>query len=868
MNAIHLRTEYLDAPLGIDITEPRFYWHCEGGLRQSAYIIIAKRNDEIIWNSGKVESSAMTHIHYEGKPLQSRDRVEWSVKLWDERDEDGDWAESFFEMGLLQASDWSAKWISGSEKPKKHKRLPVDCFLKEFSCSKEIQKARLYITACGIYEAELNSVRVGDCFFTPGSTDYRKRVQYQTYDVTKLLQTENQLKIQLADGWYRGSLGTFAPTNVFGRVTKLLCQLELTFTDDTVQVIISGEDFRWSNDGPIRFADLKDGEIIDASCVPGYSGKARAVKETVVPTASNNVMVKEQESFTATVITSPSGKKILDFGQNIAGYIAFSALGTKGQKINLRFGETLDKDGEFTQKNFQVEKPVKEYTHLTKLLVATGNGSKIRGEMQLTPKQELSFSCSGKQDFYKTKFAFFGFRYVLVETDSGVDISNITAIAVYSDVEKTANFSCSNPKMNRLYENIVWSMKGNILDLPTDCPTRERLAWTGDAQVFFNTAVYLTNIAPLYRKFLADMRDNQFKNGKISAVVPYNGINIYDFTGESVGWSDASVLIPYRFWKAYGDTAILEENYEMMRAYAMFMIKNTGHRNRRAAKENPFNQYVYEKGHQLGEWLEPELYKDNIKAGKLALQTEVATAYLHYTMTLISQIAHELGHFEDEKLFVEYADGAKKAYDFLFVKQGIDTDRQAKLVRPLAFNLVEGANRSKLEERLVEAVKSFDFCVGTGFLSTALTLPVLTRAGQAEIAYKMLENEKSPSWLAEVNAGATTIWESWEGADAEASVASLNHYSPGAVGEWLFDTVAGIRINGENSFEIAPVPGGSLSFADCEYLSIYGRVSSRWEKSGEKFCLTVSIPPNTSAEILLPNGERTGVLAGEHSFVF
>ena len=298
MKATHLTTEYLMKPLGMDIPRPRFYWNCEGGIKQTAYQIIAKSGEETLWNSGKVASASMTHIAYEGRPLKSRERVYWSVKLWDENGVGGEISTSWFEMGLLEASDWKAKWISGNYQPKKNTRYPVDCFQKAFSAKKGIKKARLYITACGVYEATLNGRRVGEFILAPGSTDYRKRIQYQTYDVTGLIGEENTLDIQLADGWYRGSIGCFGQTNVFGRQTKLLCQLELTYADGNVQTICSDESFRWSNDGPIRFADLKDGEVVNAAMAPSYSGHAVVTEEKVTPTASNNVFPKEQEAFT------------------------------------------------------------------------------------------------------------------------------------------------------------------------------------------------------------------------------------------------------------------------------------------------------------------------------------------------------------------------------------------------------------------------------------------------------------------------------------------------------------------------------------------------------------------------------------------
>jgi len=427
-------------------------------------------------------------------------------------------------------------------------------------------------------------------------------------------------------------------------------------------------------------------------------------------------------------------------------------------------------------------------------------------------------------------------------------------------MEQTGVFECSNPDVNRFLENTRWSMKGNFLDVPTDCPTRERLGWTGDAQVFFDTGAYLMDVASFYRKWLRDLQDAQQKSGKAPAVVPYNGIaTMYDATGGSVGWADAIVLVPYRFWKRYGDEDVIREFYPMMRRYAQFMIDRTGHKNRKAAASDPNDAYVYEKGFHLGEWLEPEEFRDEVSAGTRQLRTEEATAYLHYSMTHLTEIAEELGEDADAALFAEYADGAKKAYNHLFVNDGtIDTDRQAKLVRPLALGLIDGEARDRVAQRLGLAAENRDYRIGTGFLSTPFVLPALTDSGRVDVAYRMLENTKAPSWLAEVKAGATTVWEDWEGKE------SHNHYSPGAVCQWLFDTVAGIRVDGENHFIVAPVPGGTLTSARATYLSPYGCVESAWTRVDDELRLTVTLPSNTTASVRLPGGVVHQIGPGAH----
>lgn len=360
MQAIHLQTEYLTEPLGLEIAVPRFYWNCEGGVTQTAYQIVAKRNEELLWDSGKVLSSRMTQIAYAGKPLRSRDRVEWSVTLWNENDRPGETAGSWFELGLLEPSDWTARWITGDYKPKKNVRYPVDCFRKSFSLSGQVRRARLYASARGVYDVAVNGKRIEDFILAPGMTNYRKRIQYQTYNVTTMLSAENTLELRLADGWYRGSCAAYGVTGVYGVQTSVIAQLEITLADGTVQTVCTDGTWNWSNDGPIRFADLKDGEIYDAARSPGFSGTAKTVKGGVNLAASNNVPVREKERFGAKLL----GNNVLDFGQNIAGYLEFSVRGKPGQIIKLVCGEVLDADGNVDLSGIQETRPARGWNQM------------------------------------------------------------------------------------------------------------------------------------------------------------------------------------------------------------------------------------------------------------------------------------------------------------------------------------------------------------------------------------------------------------------------------------------------------------------------------------------------------------------------
>ncbi|MBQ7737946.1 MAG: family 78 glycoside hydrolase catalytic domain [Oscillospiraceae bacterium] len=824
MRAIRLKTEYLRDALGIDLSHPRLMWNCEGGVRQTAYQIVTEN-----WDSGKVDSSSMQAVY--PKELRSRERVNWRVRLWDENGEPGEWSGAFFETGLLDKADWTAKWITGGYTPNKKERYPVDCFRKSFTVDKEVRRARLYITACGLYEAKLNGEKAGGFCLAPGHTDYRKRVQYQTYDVTNLLRPgENELTVQLADGWYRGSCGAWGITNQYGTETKLLCQLEYEYGGGLRETVISDGSWQWSNDGPIRFADNKDGEIVEAFRTPLYRGKAKETSHPVTPTASNNVPVTEHERFHPTITTAPNGKKLLDFGQNLAGYVAFTVNARVGQRMLWRFGEMLDGDGNLTLKNIQCV-----------------------GKKKTSPLQQINYICGEGRNEYKTTFAVFGFRFAEVETDVELLPEDIEAIAVYSDLRETGRFESSNELLNRFVEAAKWSTRSNSLDVPTDCPTRERHGWTGDAQIFFETASYLFDYAAFSRKYLRDVYDWQKRSGRLPQIAPYGGVDFYMWTlNGSVGWSDIGILLPYRFWKKYGDREIITQYYEPMKKYAAFMI-------RRISPDG-----VVRRGQSYGEWAEPADVKPNDWKDIVLPHSEVSTAYTACVLRCLAEIAGELQRPEDAAKYRAVSEKCKAAYQRAFGKD-LDTDRQALLVRPLAFELLNEEQAAYAKRRLLEALEHYGWRLGTGFLSTPLILDVLADV-DIEAAYRLLENEEMPGWLFMPRAGATTIWESWEGTEAQGGIASLNHYSKGAVIEWLFQTMCGIRMDGENHFVICPRPGGHFRFAKAGYDSVYGTVESGWERKDGKTVFSVTIPDNCTAEIRLPDGKTETVAAG--SFLF
>ena len=848
MKAINILTEYLKNPLGIECTKPRITWNLDEGVNQYAFSVIGKINDKEDFDSGIIQSSTM---HYDFlKEFNRRDRLEYVVRIYSSPLNYMDSEINFFEIGLY--SDFKGKWIKGDYKVNKNKRYPADYFHKNFE-SKNIVKARLYIAACGLYEASLNGKRIGDDYFAPGSTDYKKRIEYQTYDIKDYLKDGiNDLNIILGDGWYRGSNGAKGRRNTFGTTTKLIVQIELTNDIGETSYILSDKTFDWSNDGPIRFNDLRDGEIIDLNLSPSYNSKAKETSFKANLTSINPTLPKEMERFKPTkLIVTPKGSKVLEFPQNFSGYLSFKLNAKANDKVYLRLGELLDDKGEFTQDNIQCIRKGKR-----------------------TPLQEITVYLKDGVNEYKSKFFFGGFRYVLVDTNVDFKISDFTGIAIYNELRETAKFSCSNELINTFYHNSLWSLKSNSLSIPTDCPTRERMGWTGDSQVFFNSASYLTMYAAFIKKHLSDLYDRQWKSGRLAQIVPYSNEDWFMLTmNGSVGWADAGILIPYRFYLKYGDERILKEYYTRMKKYAHFMIKRCGkwggvyshplHLSRKNRK------YGVNKGQSYGEWAEPSDVKAFNWLDFASPHPEESTAYTSYVLDTMLKIMDILKENKDPdyELFKKYSLGTKSAYqEMVSTKRfSLDTDRQAKLVRPLYMKLLNESQEKYAKERLIKALENYNFRLGTGFLSTPFILETLVDIDK-RYAYKLLLNEEMPGWLFMAKNDTTTIWEGWEGPKSEKGISSLNHYSKGALTEWLMSSMLGIKVSGENEFRIKPIISDEVKFAKGEYDSIYGTIKSSFEIKDNEVVIKVSIPSNTKAKLILPNKEEKELSYGNYIF--
>ena len=830
MKVNNVTVEYLTNPIGIDIKSPRIRWTLEGIKHQSKYEI----SYSVIGKEEKVVEKVTNEMFYDfEESFNSRDFITFKIKVFDENNKSVTSDECSFKIGLLNKSDWSAKWIYGDYSVNKKERYPVDCFKKEFEV-KDISKGFLYITALGIYEAYLNNQKIGNALLTPGSTDPRKRVQYDTYDVSSLLKEgKNELVILLADGWYRGSIGAKGFTYVFGKNTKVMAQLELND-----QVVVTDESWSWSNDGPITFADLKDGEIFDFNKTPAFNGKVRIGtydKEITSSNSSHVIVISRNKP--SKEFDSKTNKHVYEFENNVAGNISLKLKGKQGSKIHLVLGEMLDENKEVTLRNVQCIRKGKR-----------------------TPLQEIVISLKEGINDYESKFFYGGFKYLEVLENNGVEVLEIRQLAISSEMKRVSTFECSNKLINIFYDNTVRSCRSNFVDIPTDCPTRERMGWTGDSQIIFDTASYLFDSGAFFRKHVKDIYDRQDKNGRLPQIAPYSAEDWFmGVMNGSVGWADAGVLIPYRMYLQYGDINTLKDNYDNMVRYAKFMIKRCGPakglyalyaKPLHLSKEN--KKYGVNTGQSYGEWAEPNDVKAFVWTDFAEPHPEESMAYTSYILSLMIEISKLVGKEENIPLFKEYSEGVKHAYQELVTKPRhyIDTNRQAKLVRPLYMNLLTEEQTKFAKDRLIKALDFYDWRLGTGFLSTPFILEVLEQINP-EYAYRLLENEKMPGWLYMAKENTGTIWEGWEGPKAQQGISSLNHYSKGAMVEWLYKSMLGIRVKGENHFELRPVVGGHVEFAKGSYQSVYGEIKSSWQKKENKVIYNFEIPSNCYADVYI-----------------
>lgn len=846
-NVMQLKCEYQTNPMGIDIENPRLSWQIASeklNVMQTAYEIRTayKKNDlntqnNIVWNSGKIESDQSVNVVYAGPKTPEKQRVWWQVRIWDQDNNASDWSEAaFWETGLVNSDLWLADWISLPNEKESKESLPVHYYRNEFNLDKEVESARLYASAKGLYEIYLNGEKVGDQLFTPGWTSYKNRIQYQTYDVTEILEKNNALGTMLGEGWYRGYIGFNGQRNYYGDKLALIVQLEIAYKDGSSETIVSDGSWKVST-GPILKSDIYNGELYDANLEkPGWNTVAYNAsnwENAMVMDFSKDVLVSPQgesikaieELVAVEKITTPKGELVYDLGQNMVGWARLKMYGQKGDVIRIIFAEVLDKEGNFYTANLRSAECTDTYV----------------------------FGKTGEV-IYEPTFTFHGFRFVKIEgLKEALPLENVIGVVIHSDMEQTGTFECNNELINQLQHNIQWGQKGNFLDVPTDCPQRdERLGWTGDAQAFSMTAAYNFDVAPFYTKWMKDVALDQSDNGRVPHVIP----DVLNGQGGATGWADAVAIIPWTVYKIYNDKRILEESYPAITKWIAYM------------KERAGEDYLWTGDSHFGDWLAYATTSSDYP-GATTEKDLLATAYFYYTTTLSAKMANILGKTSDEQYYIQMAGNIKDAFikEFVTPNGRLVSHTQTAYVIALSFDLIPENRVQKAADYLASDVEKFGHLT-TGFVGTPLLCHTLSAIGRDDLAYMLLNRKEYPSWLYPVTQGATTIWERWDGQKPDGTfqdvgMNSFNHYAYGAIGEWLYSHVAGIQVDenqpGYKHFMLAPNPGGELYDVKASFKSMYGVIVSNWREQKGILEYHVQIPPNTSATVVLPDANLNEV---------
>ncbi len=900
-----LRCEYRTNPLGIDELRPRLSWVVESGergQRQTAYqVLVASDETRLrkgrgdLWDSGKVAGGETTGVVYSGKPLGSRQLCFWKVKVWDKDGRASDWSQpAQWSMGLLKDKDWQAQYISFRDTSPVHKFKeplflpPARQYRKEFAAARPVRRATLYATALGIYELHLNGQRVGDEWFAPGWCDYHQRAYYNTYDVTALVKHgANALGAWVADGWYSGYIGFGLLTGIgteaigrytYGKTPALQAQLEIEYADGSRQVVATDASWKVTGAGPIQEGDFLMGESYDARqemrgwAEAGFddsrweaairaeaNGSAPAkFYEYRNPTGGGGpkiegrevdlafkpppkreafpgVPVRAVEEIRPTGITSPTnGVYIFNLGQNFAGVARLKVKGPAGTRVRLRYGEMLHPDGRLMTENLRKARATDYYT--------------LRGD----PLGET----------YVPRFTFHGFQYVELTGYPGEPgLEAVTGIVLQSDTPLASAFECSDPVVNRLFKNIVWTQRANFLDLPTDCPQRdERFGWTGDAQIYVAAAAYNADVAAFYSKWLRELMEAQRPSGVFPGYAPYPFQHGWDF---GTAWCDAGVICPWTIWQAYGDTRIIERCWEPMTRFIAW----------RKAASREFLGVAH--GNEWGDWL---------SVNEKTPIDYIDTAYFAYSTKLMAEMAQAIGKTAAAADYSALLGKIKAAFNRKYVQAdgALSVDTQTAYALALYMDLLPESLRAAAGARLAKKIEANEGRMSTGFLGTRPLLPALSATGQSDLAARLLQSRKYPSWGYEVEQGATTIWERWNsytkdkgfGGAQNAEMNSFAHYSFGAVCEWMFSQLAGIQSDGPGYRRIIirptpPSPGSNpdqapIDWVRAHYDSIHGRIASAWKVEGERFRLELALPANTTATVYVPARAAASVTENGH----
>ena len=798
-------------------------------------------NDDLVWSSGKVSNSKTQNVTYAGLKLDPHQRYFTRVRVFGDDGSESDWSKTGkWETAKLSSSDWTALMISPLSDGGAKSRCPT--VTKSFDLAAAPSRARLYISALGLYQAHINGDRVGNDELTPGWTSYSNRLSYQTYDVGSLLKAgQNTITVTLADGWYRGRL--FWPpndiTSVYGDKIGCIAEVRILDQDGTATTIVT--DSNWASGlSPIQFASIYDGETYDAR----LEGADHDVAGVEILDFKHSRLVA-QESETVQVIAeleavtsdkSKSGVNFFDFGQNIAGVVLIQLRGKAGSKVTIDHAEIMF-DGDLG---------------LTSLRSA---------------KAQVTYVLSGNEtETYQPTFTFMGFRHVRVLIEGNAEIISIKALALSSALKVTGNFSCGDDLVNRLHENASWSLNGNFVDIPTDCPQRdERLGWTGDAQVFCPLANYMRDGQQFFKRWLRDMVADQREDGGITYTVPDATRSTPDailpnFYG-STGWGDAICNIPWTIYLFYGDTDVLSETLLSMQRWVDFLQRFAPN----GIVEN--EPHVQDISFTFGDWLQPTDFEGtlppNAKPNPNTGDDYISTVFLYSSARTTAQAASVLGEMEIAQKYNAIADNVKEAFQREFITSSgrVASDSQGSYILALYHDLLPDEVIPKAITRLEKAIERNEHHIGTGFITTSIMLQTLSKVGLHKHAIKLLLQRTKPSWLYQVTQGATTIWERWDGIDLEGTESSkkmnsYNHYAFGAVVHWFYHNLAGIQPDitapGFEKITLAPEFHRELSPIKATYSSRRGIISAQWNFDGDLVNYEVLTPPGTMATLKLP----------------
>ena len=836
-----LQVDDFYSPMGIDSETPTFSWKTaskEYNVNQTHYQVFVATDavfskNSLVWDSGKLASSESVYTVYEGKPLSPDTKYYWTVKVWTSQSSRSSQSRiATWSTGLMKLKNWDTKWITVAEDDDYRSNPKSPYFKNEFKINKKVKSANLHITSRGMYEAYINGKRVGDLYLTPGWTSYNNRIQYQTYNITNLLSANNGIGVILGKGWHYGRLmGTKkGEQNYSGNRVSFISQLLITYEDGTKERVIDDSNWNYSY-GAILDSEIYNGEYYDANLIeenwsnygvnnPEYKSAVTVDDYKGILVSTSNEMIKRQETLVAKeLITTPSGDKVIDFGQNLTGWVEFKANGKKGDVVKIQHAEILHKE-EFYTDNLRSAKQLNTY-------VLNGDSDHL----------------------YRPHFTFQGFRFIKIEGMEDIDLDDFKAVALYSDMEQSGTFSSSNPLINQLQSNIEWGQKGNFLDVPTDCPQRnERLGWTGDAQAFFNTAGYLRDVKNFFDKWMVDLEYDQYDNGVVPSVIPDVLDNKRPRDGASAGWADAVTIISWNSYLIYGDKEQLKLRYNSMKKWVDYMHSKS-------------IEGSYVGNNHYGDWLFYSVPNDPPGRSAVSNKKMIAQAFYHYSIDLLLKAAKVLENKEDVTHYQNLLNQAHQAFQDEYVtKKGmIASDTQTSYVLALKFNLLNEENKKIAVERLVANVESYGHLT-TGFLGTPYLCEILSANGRADLAIKLLLRDKYPSWLYPVTMGATTIWERWNGIKkngdlASESMNSYNHYAYGAIGEWMYNNLVGLKVNelypGYKRFTIQPLFDKNFNYISGTYNSNYGNIKVNWSRTNDAISISISIPPNSQSDVFL-----------------